>query len=199
MFNSPCMENGLQILPNDLKLYGIWFTILLIDIKILGDRDFYSLLIWFKNLWTFFLSVYSQQRGVALEYQDRDRKLEKPPQKLTQLVFIKKNTHGQNFKILFDLFLVERDLPAGFVVIKPKCQTGTDNICGFQKKKVLTALMGKMNRNGPFYFCQFLFLLVDCSHVLKLMSIVGWVLKKSIHIQRSKIFLGFWHKRFWVR
>ena len=27
------------------KLYGIWFTILLIDIKILGDRDFYSLLI----------------------------------------------------------------------------------------------------------------------------------------------------------
>ena len=37
--------NGLQILPNDLKLYGIWFTILLIDIKILGDRDFYSLLI----------------------------------------------------------------------------------------------------------------------------------------------------------
>ena len=27
------------------KLYGLWFTILLIDIKILVDRDFYSLLI----------------------------------------------------------------------------------------------------------------------------------------------------------
>ena len=97
MFNSPCMENGLQILPNDLKLYGIWFTILLIDIKILGDRDFYSLLIWFKNLWTFFLSVYSQQRGVALEYQDRDRKLEKPPQKLTPLV-LKKNYTWPEFQ-----------------------------------------------------------------------------------------------------
>ena len=56
MFNSPCMENGLQILPNDLKLYGIWFTILLIDIKILGDRDFYSLLIWFLRVFEPFSS-----------------------------------------------------------------------------------------------------------------------------------------------